>query len=122
MSETVGSAEFFARAFDALPYSVLVHDAENIVYANHETLLTLQASCREEVIGQPVDRFTAAVSKEVGAERRRLMFEQGLRLKGISVRLNTCAGEEIELWGEAGPLVVGADRYVLVTMRWPNQR
>lgn len=120
MSETTVTNEFYKRAFDALPYSVLIHDAERIVYANRAALQTLNASCAEQVIGEPVDRFTHAVSKEVGMERRRLMFEQGLRLQGISVRLKTCTGEEVEVWGEAGPLVVGDDKYVLVTMRWPD--
>lgn len=117
MSENVRSANFFEAVLAQLPDSVLVHDHETILYANQSALNTLAATADDEVIGKPVDHFTHPVSRVSGAERRRLILEHGVRLRGVTVRLRDCAGRCVEVAGEAGRITVGDDHYVLLVMR-----
>ena len=117
MSEDVRSASFFEAILAQLPDPVLVHDHEMIVYANQSALNALAATEDEQVVGMPVDHFTHPVSRASGAERRRLILEHGVKLRGITVRLRRCDGRCVEVEGEAGRISVGDDHYVLLVMR-----
>lgn len=103
-------------ALEELPDAVLIHDLHTIMYANRAAREILKASARTQIEGAPLEEWVHADARTAGAQRRRLVLEQGHALTGIATKLIAADGtlvyamasaRRIEIDGQPAIVVVG---------------
>lgn len=102
---------------ESLPYPVLVHDEDTVLYVNGKTLTWLKCGDRTQIEGKPLGTIVHEDGREAGIARRRLMLEQGVSLRDISVKLIAMDGTVVYVLGDAERFFVDDKPLILVVGR-----
>lgn len=93
--------------FDALPVAAIVHDRDTILVANAAMQRLFSATSRDQLEGHPIADIAHPDGRDAGAERRRLMLENGQRFSNIPVQMRALTGESVHATVSAVPYAVG---------------
>jgi PAS domain-containing protein len=104
----------FGAVFDAVPFPVLVHDVDTILFANKGARDVLCAGQPDGLAGRALSDFVHPDARDAGRERRRVMLEQGHTFAGVALKLIDCNGEPVRLVVDARKFSIGADSYIVV--------
>lgn len=114
LADTTGLHE---AALDSLPYPVIVHDEDTVLYANREALSWLKCADRCDLEGRPLSEIVHEDGREAGLARRRLIIERGLSLRDIAVKLIARDGSTVYAQGDAERFFFSGRPAILVVGR-----
>ncbi len=74
-------------ALDELPWPILIHDHQCILYVNRVALQTLGARDSTQIEGRPLSEIVHPDGAEAGAARRHIIMEHGHAVTDVPVKL-----------------------------------
>ena len=98
---------------ETLDQPIIVHDPEVVVYANAAARTMLRAPDRAAIEGVPFRRFVHEDGRQAGEERRRALFEHGVPIPCVHVKLKACDGATVYCCGTAERIIVEGRPYVV---------
>jgi len=103
-------------ALDELPWPILVHDHDCVLYVNRAALSALGARDSTQIEGRPIAEIVHPDGAEAGTARRRIVLEQGHAVTDVPVKLLGVDGVTRYAIATGRPVRYGnAEKAVLVT-------
>ena len=112
---TVTSA--FEAALDTFSTPLVVHDMEQIWFANRAAAHCLGMDSPDDLVGRPIESIIHSDALDAGRERRRLFLPGNQPVLDVPIKLHTADGRSRHVRVDATPIHAGADSAALVWAR-----
>ncbi len=111
-----GTRSLHEAALDELPWPILIHDQQHVLFANCVAAQALGARSSAELKGRPISEIVHPDGVEAGATRRRIVMERGHVITDVPVKLVGLDGITRYAIVTGRPIIHGdAENAILVT-------